>query len=201
MKHTIPKKEEKIKKKTAKTSKVKKPIQISDKLRNLPVNKKLKSSFTRVSVAFMLPLIIAVIGVCSISFLFYDFYSVQHANSNLQMEIRKNIQLVDKNLLWASTSSSGSETKSKLANVVNYSDILTRQVSTLTRTFDEPELIGPLSSTMMDFVDYRVMIQKFVNEDKKDMAFALYEAEYSDTVTALESALTAIGDAADHKAE
>ncbi|MBQ7919569.1 MAG: HAMP domain-containing protein [Lachnospiraceae bacterium] len=184
-----------------KKKKEKMPPKISNKLKNLPVNAKIKSSFNRVSIAFIIPLIVSVLGVCAISFLFFDFYSVQHENSNLQMEIRKNIQLIDKNVLWASTSSSGSETKAKLANVVNYSDILTRQVSTLIQNFDEPELTGALSSAMLDFIDYRTQIQKYINADQKDIAFALYEAEYSDAVTLVEEALTAIGEAADRKAD
>lgn len=172
----------------------------NDKLRNLPVRTKLKGAFNKISVAFMVSLIVSAIGVGFLSFLFNDFYNKQYQNSTLQMEIRKNLQLVDKNILWATTSTSGSETKSKLANVVNYSDILTRQVTMLIQNFDAPELTGPLSSAMMDFVDYRTQIQKYVNSDQKDIAFAFYEAEYSDAVTAVENALIAIGDEADRKA-
>lgn len=184
-----------------KKERTKKASPVSSKLKNLPVHAKLKSSFRRASIACLAPLLVAVIGICATGYLFYDFYNIQYSNNNLQMEIQKNIQLVDKNVLWATTSTSGSETKEKLANVVNYSDILTRQVTTLIKNFDEPTLTGPLSSAMMEFVDYRTQIQKYVNADQKDLAFALYEAEYSDTVTVLENALAAIGEAADKKAD
>ncbi len=171
-----------------------------DKLRNLPVNAKLKTAFNKVSVAFMFSLIVSAIGVGFLFLLLNDFFNVQYANNNLQMEIRKNLQLVDKNLLWATNSSSVSETKEKLANVINYSDILTRQVDTLIQEFDEPELTGPLSSAMLDFAEYRTQVQKYVNADQKDIAFALYEAEYSDSVATMENALIAIGEKANSKA-
>ena len=179
---------------------IKKIPKTNNNLKNLPVNLKLKKAFNKVSIAFISSLMISAIGVCCISLLFYDFYTVQHENSYLQMEIRKNIQLVDKNVLWASTSSSDIETSQKLTNVVNYSDILTRQVNKLVTNFDEPELTGPLSSAMMDFIDQRTQVQKYINADEKALAFELYEAEYSDAVTAVENALTAIGEEADRKA-
>ena len=180
--------------------KIESVAEISEKLRNLPVNAKLNSSFKRVSAAFMLPLTIAVIGAASISFLFYDFYNVQHANSNLQMEIQKNIQLIDKNLLWAATSSSAEETKAKLINVVSYSDILTTEVNTLIKEFDEPELTQVLSTAILNFIDYRTKVQRHINDEEKALAFELYEADYSKAVTVVEDALTAIGEAADEKA-
>lgn len=183
-----------------KQEKTKKLPKTNNKLKNLPVKDKLKFAFNRVTIAFLGSLIISTLGACTLTFLFNDFYNVQHQNNILQMELRKNIQMVDKNVLWAATSSSGSETKQKLANVVNYSDILTRQVSSLIANFDEPELTQKLSSAMMDFIDYRTQIQKYINADQKDIAFALYEAEYSDSVTAVEDALIAIGDSTDVKA-
>ena len=182
-----------------KEKKVKAP-KTNNKLQNLPVRIKLKSAFRKISAAFMISLIISAIGVGFLSLLFNDFYNKQYQNSALQMEIRKNLQMLDKNILWATTSTSSSETKAKLTNVVNYSDILTRQVKKLIQNFDEPELTGPLSSAMMDFVDYRTEIQKYVNSDQKDIAFAFYEAEYSDAVTRVEDALIAIGEKADSKA-
>ncbi|MBQ8822595.1 MAG: HAMP domain-containing protein [Lachnospiraceae bacterium] len=190
----------KRKDKTPKTQKNKKPLKIDKKLFSLPVRDKLKKAFNKVSIAFTVSLVISAIGACCLAFLFNDFYTVQHENSYLQMEIRKNLQMVDKNVLWASTSSSAIETSQKLTNVVNYSDILTRQVSKLINNFDEPELTGPLSTAMMNFIDQRSQIQKYINADDKEAAFALYEAEYSDAVTDMENALIAIGDRTDELA-
>ncbi len=185
---------------TPKASKKQKALKIDKKLFSLPVKDKLKAAFTKVSIAFTTSLVISAVGACCLVFLFNDFYTVQHENSNLQMEIRKNLQLVDKNVLWAATSDSAIETSQKLTNVVNYSDILTKQVNKLIANFDEPELTGPLSTAMQDFADQRSQMQKYISKDDKDAAFALYEAEYSAAVTAMENALIAIGDKADEKA-
>ena len=52
----------------------------------------------------------------------YKFYKQAYANSTLQMEIRKDIQLVGKYILWSMTTDDTASTQSYLNSAQQYAD-------------------------------------------------------------------------------
>ena len=68
--------------------------------RKLKVGMKLKYAFTTVIVTFAVAMVVSLVSIVMMNVDTYKFYKQAYANSTLQMEIRKDIQLVGKYILW-----------------------------------------------------------------------------------------------------
>ena len=74
-----------------------------EKLKDLKVKQKLQKSYFTILAAFILTLILAIVGLATINVKLKSFYEESYRNTQLQLEIRKDIQMVGKNVLWAVT--------------------------------------------------------------------------------------------------
>ena len=82
--------------------------------RKLKVGMKLKYAFTTVIVTFAVAMVVSLVSIVMMNVDTYQFYKEAYANSTLQMEIRKDIQLVGKYILWSMTTDDTGSTQSYL---------------------------------------------------------------------------------------
>ena len=82
--------------------------------RKLKVGMKLKYAFTTVIVTFAVAMVVSLVSIVMMNVDTYKFYREAYANSTLQMEIRKDIQLVGKYILWSMTTDDTGSTQSYL---------------------------------------------------------------------------------------
>lgn len=82
--------------------------------RKLKVGMKLKYAFTTVIVTFAVAMVVSLVSIVMMNVDTYKFYKEAYANSTLQMEIRKDIQLVGKYILWSMTTDDTASTQSYL---------------------------------------------------------------------------------------
>ncbi len=63
----------------------------------------MKYAFTTVIVTLAIAVVVSLVSIVKMNVDTYKFYKEAYANSTLQMEIRKDIQLVGKYILWSMT--------------------------------------------------------------------------------------------------
>lgn len=90
--------------------------------RKLKVGMKLKYAFTTVIVTFAVAMVVSLVSIVMMNVDTYKFYREAYANSTLQMEIRKDIQLVGKYILWSMTTDDTGSTQSYLNSAQKYAD-------------------------------------------------------------------------------
>ena len=88
--------------------------------RKLKVGMKLKYAFTTVIVTFAVAMVVSLVSIVMMNVDTYKFYREAYANSTLQMEIRKDIQLVGKYILWSMTTDDTGSTQSYLNSAQKY---------------------------------------------------------------------------------
>ena len=111
--------------------------------RKLKVGMKLKYAFTTVIVTFAVAMVVSLVSIVMMNVDTYKFYREAYANSTLQMEIRKDIQLVGKYILWSMTTDDTGSTQSYLNSAQKYADQVGKNVTTLKKSFhDKKESCG-----------------------------------------------------------
>lgn len=90
--------------------------------RKLKVGTKLKYAFTTVIVTLAIAVVVSLVSIVKMNVDTYKFYKEAYANSTLQMEIRKDIQLVGKYILWSMTTDDASSTQSYSNLAQKYAD-------------------------------------------------------------------------------
>ena len=105
--------------------------------RKLKVGMKLKCAFTTVIVTFAVAMVVSLVSIVMMNVDTYKFYREAYANSTLQMEIRKDIQLVGKYILWSMTTDDTGSTQSYLNSAQKYADQVGKNVTTLVKIMME----------------------------------------------------------------
>ena len=87
---------------------------MEEKLRHLSIEKKLRYGFTSILIATAIIFIAAIVSLVTVMIQFRNFYTTAYENDVLQMEIRKDIQVVGKMVLWSLTTDDVATTTEKL---------------------------------------------------------------------------------------
>lgn len=85
-------------------------IEMKDFMKNRNIDKKLELSFGAVVFLFVMTIGVAVSSIVLINGRMKDFYQRPYVNSVTQMEIRKDMQYIAKQLLWSMTTSDAAKT-------------------------------------------------------------------------------------------
>lgn len=172
---------------------------MKEKLRKLKVGQKLKKAFTTILVAFIAAVLLALGGIAMINMNLNRFYNESYKNMQLQLEIRRDIQLIGKNVLWAITATDGSE-KEKLNSVLDYSESVEANTLALTESFSDTELTTALNETLSTLKTERLQLTGLITTGQTDAALERYNGSYTEATDAIQNILTQIGDSADAQA-
>lgn len=173
---------------------------MKEKLRGLKVGQKLRKAFNTILVAFILAILIALSGVVMIRMNTNRFYKESYRNMELQLQIRRDIQLIGKNVLWSITANDGTE-KEKLNSVVGYSEAVADNVKALGESFHDAELIASLNTALATLKNERLQLTGLITTGQTDAALTRYNGPYNDAISVIQDILTQIGDSADAQAK
>ena len=129
------------------------------------------------------------------------FYDKPFVNSVLQLEIRKDTQVVVKNILLAVTTEDQNKAVQYINEANKYTQSVTDNIEKLESNFDNKELLEQLKNERAVQTRIRDELIKLVNENKKEEAIALYNSEYEKELNNLQDTLVKIGDYAKNNAE
>lgn len=169
-------------------------------LRNKKVGEKLKTAFTMILIAFIVVVVVAMGGLITINSRMSGFYKGAYNNTKLQMEIRKDVQLVGKTVLWAVTEE-GAGVQEKIDEAVEYSKNVADNVALLEENFDNEELIAELDTALANLEGARADVMSYVTAKKNDQALKVFNSGYNAAAEKMQNVLIRVGEYADSQAE
>lgn len=169
--------------------------------RKLKVGMKLKYAFTTVIVTFAVAMVASLVSIVMMNVDTYKFYKEAYANSTLQMEIRKDIQLVGKYILWSMTTDDTGSTQSYLNSAQKYADQVGKNVTTLEKSYNDKKKVAELKDAIEELKKQRVALMELAQQNKNDEALALFNSDYNDATEKLQDILVDIGKVASAEAK
>ena len=169
--------------------------------RKLKVGMKLKYAFTTVIVTFAVAMVVSLVSIVMMNVDTYKFYKEAYANSTLQMEIRKDIQLVGKYILWSMTTDDTASTQSYFNLAQKYADQVGKNVTTLEKSFHDKKEVAELKDAIEELKKQRVALMELAQQNKNDEALALFNSDYNDATEKLQDILVDIGKVASAEAK
>lgn len=169
--------------------------------RKLKVGMKLKYAFTTVIVTFAVAMVVSLVSIVMMNVDTYKFYKEAYANSTLQMEIRKDIQLVGKYILWSMTTDDTGSTQSYLNSAQKYADQVGKNVTTLEKSYNDKKKVAELKDAIEELIKQRVALMELAQQNKNDEALALFNSDYNDATEKLQDILVDIGKVASAEAK
>lgn len=169
--------------------------------RKLKVGMKLKYAFTTVIVTFAVAMVVSLVSIVMMNVDTYQFYKEAYANSTLQMEIRKDIQLVGKYILWSMTTDDTGSTQSYLNSAQKYADQVGKNVTTLEKSYNDKKKVAELKDAIEELKKQWVALMELAQQNKNDEALALFNSDYNDATEKLQDILVDIGKVASAEAK
>ena len=169
--------------------------------RKLKVGMKLKYAFTTVIVTFAVAMVVSLVSIVMMNVDTYKFYKEAYANSTLQMEIRKDIQLVGKYILWSMTTDDAGSTQSYSNLAQKYADQVGKNVTTLEKSYNDKKKVAELKDAIEELKKQRVALMELAQQNKNDEALALFNSDYNDATEKLQDILVDIGKVASAEAK
>ena len=161
--------------------------------RKLKVGMKLKYAFTTVIVTFAVAMVVSLVSIVMMNVDTYKFYKEAYANSTLQMEIRKDIQLVGKYILWSMTTDDASSTQSYLNSAQQYADQVGKNVTALEKSYNDKKKVAELKDAIEELKKQRAAVIELAKRNKNDEALALFNSDYNDATEKIQDILVDIG--------
>lgn len=174
---------------------------IEEFYRKLKVGTKLKYAFTTVIVTLAIAVVVSLVSIVKMNVDTYKFYKEAYANSTLQMEIRKDIQLVGKYILWSMTTDDTGSTQSYLNSAQKYADQVGKNVTTLKKSFHDKKKVAELKDAIEELKKQRAAVVELAKRNKNDEALALFNSDYNDATEKLQDILVDIGKVASAEAK
>lgn len=174
---------------------------IEEFYRKLKVGTKLKYAFTTVIVTLAIAVVVSLVSIVKMNVDTYKFYKEAYANSTLQMEIRKDIQLVGKYILWSMTTDDASSTQSYSNLAQKYADQVGKNVTALEKSYNDKKKVAELKDAIEELKKQRAAVVELAKRNKNDEALALFNSDYNDATEKLQDILVDIGKVASAEAK
>ena len=169
--------------------------------RKLKVGTKLKYAFTTVIVTLAIAVVVSLVSIVKMNVDTYKFYKEAYANSTLQMEIRKDIQLVGKYILWSMTTDDTGSTQSYSNLAQKYADQVGKNVTELEKSYNDKKKVAELKDAIEELKKQRAAVIELAKRNKNDEALALFNSDYNDATEKLQDILVDIGKVATAEAK
>lgn len=169
--------------------------------RKLKVGMKLKYAFTTVIVTFAVAMVVSLVSIVMMNVDTYKFYREAYANSTLQMEIRKDIQLVGKYILWSMTTDDTGSTQSYLNSAQKYADQVGKNVTALEKSYNDKKKVAELKDAIEELKKQWAAVVELAKRNKNDEALALFNSDYNDATEKIQDILVDIGKVASAEAK
>lgn len=165
---------------------------IEEFYRKLKVGTKLKYAFTTVIVTLAIAVVVSLVSIVKMNVDTYKFYKEAYANSTLQMEIRKDIQLVGKYILWSMTTDDASSTQSYSNLAQKYADQVGKNVTALEKSYNDKKKVAELKDAIEELKKQRAAVVELAKRNKNDEALALFNSDYNDATEKIQDILVDI---------
>lgn len=161
--------------------------------KNLKVKNKLTLSFTVIMAFFIIILFISIGAVTVIEGKIHSFYYTEHKNSVTQMEIRKNIEKLDKDILMTIYNTNDMENKKYQQEVNESIELVMGDTNKLKRNFKDQGLMKKLNVCINNVLAQEMVVMTYSLNGEKNEAFKLFNSKYAQESNELHRVLDEIG--------
>ena len=187
--------------KTARKKKVTKAKRgIEEFYRKKKVGDKLKYAFGTVIVTFMFAMLMAFIAIILMNADTKKFYEEAYMSSVAQMEIRKDVQLVSKNILWALTVDNTGAAQSYLSAADQAAQKVESNVEELRQSYADRTAVDDLQQAVSEMEDIRAQLMELAQQREKAKALVIFNGDYNNALVTVQNKLVIIGDNATQEA-
>lgn len=169
-------------------------------LKNKKVGEKMKSVFMGIFRVLILILVVAILGIILINSRMRDFYHESYTNSQLQLEVRKDVQIVAKDVLWSMTSDDSKFTKEKVDEAASYAEEVAEHIEALEKNFPDKDMIKNLDDAAKQLREVRSEVLELALNNENEDALELFNDEYNDAMNKLQNLLVEFGEYSDRQA-
>ena len=166
---------------------------MNEKLKHLSIAKKLQISFGYVLLATSIIFLSAIISLSTVIIQFKNFYTTAYRNDVTQMEIRKDIQLIGKMVLWSLTTDDAAVTSEKLDLADQYAESVATNVALLEKSFHNKAIVSELDSAISELKSSRTQLMSLARANKNEEALELFNGTYNDITEKVQDILIEIG--------
>ena len=166
---------------------------MNEKLKHLSIAKKLQISFGYVLLATSIIFLSAIISLSTVIIQFKSFYTTAYRNDVTQMEIRKDIQLIGKMVLWSLTTDDAAVTSEKLDLADQYAESVATNVALLEKSFHNKAIVSELDSAISELKSSRTQLMSLARANKNEEALELFNGTYNDITEKVQDILIEIG--------
>ncbi len=124
---------------------------------------------------------------------FKSFYTTAYRNDVTQMEIRKDIQLIGKMVLWSLTTDDAAVTSEKLDLADQYAESVATNVALLEKSFHNKAIVSELDSAISELKSSRTQLMSLARANKNEEALELFNGTYNDITEKVQDILIEIG--------
>ena len=167
---------------------------MEEKLKNLKVGMKLRTGFKNIMIGMLLIVLAATVAVAAIMIQFKKFYDESYQNDVLQMEIRKDIQVVGKMVLWSLVADDDTETNERLEQANTYAASVASNIALLEENFHNKAIVNELEEAVAVLKSVRARLLELSQDNKTEEALAMFDGEYMDATEKVQEILIRIGE-------
>ena len=175
-------------------------MNLKDKLKNLKVGDKLQKSFNTVIRAIIIMGVASLIGIVLINLRVKSFKDDAFANMQLQLEIKKDIQEIAKNVLWCTTMEDKEKVTQKVTEIEEIMERINDNSEKLEASFDDAKLTKKLHRAIGDMEVAQIEVTAKAKAGHSREAFEYLEKNYAITNEEVVKILNQIGDATEKQA-
>ncbi len=169
-------------------------------LKDMKVAKKLRTSYLVILGSFVISLVVAIVSILVMNGKQNAFYEVSYRNEQLQLEIRTDVQLIGKNVLWAITSQQGTGVKEKNNQIAVYIQRMQENITELEANFEDKQLVAELSAAIDELKAARASVMELASQDMDEEAVAMYNDSFNTITVNIQNILEKIGEQAEQEA-
>lgn len=129
------------------------------------------------------------------------FYNVQYETTKNQMEIRKDVQTINKRILWAVICNDAEVTEAQKSDLVERFDKIESYLSIIQKNLEDKTAAEGLKTAFSDFEEASLYMLGLVEKGQPDATAVYYDTDFNDISEVLANALDAVGTQSDAAAE
>lgn len=165
------------------------------------VEGKLKTAFGITLATLLVAIIVAVISISIMSNDMRKFYKEAYNNTNISMEIRKDLQYSGKMVLWSMTTDDTEKTKAYLDKVESTGDNIKKNLDSLAKSYSDKNITNELSDEFSNLKSLRENLVSCASNNYNDKALELFNGDYNTSVEKIQTLLNKISDNAQKEAK
>lgn len=166
----------------------------SNLIKNKSIRKKMRIILLTIMGFYISAVLISVLAIQMSGMQLKSFYNTHHKNMILQLEIKRDAEAIQKNIVSAFAASNEQDTKSYLDDAEKYSNHLFENLEQLQNTLENQVLIDDLSDKVNSELELRKPIINNLLSGAKAEARIIYIGDYRNSVQNLENSLNVVSE-------